>query len=109
MSQAYTFMTTGLDGVAIALMYCFYEIAVHEEIQTKAREEIIEKKNLRSGLSYDALKSMSYVENIINGKNSYCNVIIQLKFNVFQPFRSYFVQIMIQIQFHILSPFDSPP
>lgn len=66
MSQAYTFMTTGLDAVSISLSFALYELSLHQEVQNKVREEIREQVKLNSGLTYNALKSATYLENVIN-------------------------------------------
>nr|UYG55631.1 cytochrome P450 6a17 [Geocoris pallidipennis] len=66
LSQAYTFMVTGLEAVSLSIQNALYLLAINQDIQRKAREEIQRKIETHSGLTYDALKNMTYLENIIS-------------------------------------------
>lgn len=50
--------------------FTLYELALHQDIQEKARREIEEKIAMHDGkLTYDALMDMEYLNQVFNGKS----------------------------------------
>lgn len=71
-AQAILFFGAGFETSASTLSFCLYEISVNSEIQSKMRKEIdavLMKHNGKA--NYQALKEMSYMEAVINGKVHY--------------------------------------
>lgn len=65
MAQAYAFLVNGLDALAISQVYALYELSLKPEIQEKAQNEIREQIKLNNGITFTALKNMTYLEKIV--------------------------------------------
>ena len=60
-------LLAGYETTASLLTYASYSLAVHPEIQTQLRQEILEAKNKNNGvLDYDTLMSLPYLDAVIN-------------------------------------------
>ena len=60
-------LLAGYETTASLLTHASYSLAVHSEIQTKLRQEILEAKNQNNGvLDYDTLMSLPYLDAVIN-------------------------------------------
>ena len=60
-------LLAGYETTASLLTYASYSLAVHPEIQTKLRKEILEAKKKNNGvLDYDTLMSLPYLDAVIN-------------------------------------------
>ncbi|KAF7271594.1 hypothetical protein GWI33_015546 [Rhynchophorus ferrugineus] len=65
-AQCFLFFVAGYDTSASTLSYALYELAQHQDIQNKMREEICEVlKKYDNQLTYDALKDLVYTEKVI--------------------------------------------
>lgn len=68
-AEAYVFFLAGFETSSTTLTYCLHELAVNQEIQNRAREEIDSVLLKYDGqLTYEAIHEMVYVERIINGE-----------------------------------------
>lgn len=68
-AEAYVFFLAGFETSSTTLTYCLYEMAMNEDIQNRAREEIEDVLRKHDGqLTYEAINDMVYVERIINGE-----------------------------------------
>ena len=50
------------------MSYTLYELARNPDIQEKLRLEIRRVKTKHGGLTYQAVKEMTYLDNVLNGK-----------------------------------------
>ncbi|TVY20558.1 Cytochrome P450, partial [Lachnellula arida] len=64
--QLVAVLLAGRDTTASTLSWTFYELARHPEIYQKLRAEIIERVGLRRAPTYDDLKSMKYLQNVMH-------------------------------------------
>lgn len=68
-AQAVLFFAAGFETSASTLSFSLYEISVNSEIQKKMRKEIDEVLAKHNGkTTYRALKDMTYMDAVINGK-----------------------------------------
>ncbi|KAH6690428.1 cytochrome P450 52A11 [Plectosphaerella plurivora] len=64
--QLVAVLLAGRDTTACTLSWTIYELARHPEVVKKLREEIIAQVGLEREPTYDDLKSMKYLQNIMN-------------------------------------------
>lgn len=64
--QLVAVLLAGRDTTACTLSWTIYELARHPEALEKLREEIIEQVGLEREPTYDDLKSMKYLQNVMN-------------------------------------------
>jgi cytochrome P450 family 6 len=67
-SQAFIFFLAGFETSSTTLSFCLYELAVNPDIQTKLREEVDATLQKFTGITYDAVQSMTYLSQVIDGK-----------------------------------------
>uniref|UniRef100_A0AAT9UTS3 Cytochrome P450 6QA1 n=1 Tax=Maconellicoccus hirsutus TaxID=177089 RepID=A0AAT9UTS3_MACHI len=68
-ANMFVFFAGGFETTATTLSYCLYELALNEDVQQRARTEIITLMKSRNGvLDYDSLNELNYLEMIIMGK-----------------------------------------
>nr|QZM07446.1 cytochrome P450 monooxygenase CYP6BK31 [Lasioderma serricorne] len=66
-AQAFLFFLAGFETSSTTMTFCLYELALHEDIQSKAREEINDViKGHEGQLTYDGLSEMKYLQQIID-------------------------------------------
>ncbi|XP_066906684.1 cytochrome P450 9e2 isoform X1 [Halyomorpha halys] len=65
MAHALSFLTAGFEATALVITYALLELCMHPEIQDALREEIMEQVKLNGGLTYEALKSMKLMKQIV--------------------------------------------
>lgn len=67
-AQAFVFFNGGFETSSTTMSFALYELARHPEIQKKARQEIDEVlENYQQKLTYDSMKDMKYLNQIIAG------------------------------------------
>lgn len=67
-AQCFVFFLAGFETSSTTMTFALYELAVHQDIQDKVREEIksvLAKHNNK--ISYDSLKEMKYQRQVIDG------------------------------------------
>lgn len=75
-AQAFVFFNAGFETSSTTLGFALYELAQNPDVQTKARQEVLEKMHkYHQEFSYECLKELNYLEQIISGKHSYRNLL----------------------------------
>ncbi|XP_070157633.1 cytochrome P450 9e2-like [Polyergus mexicanus] len=66
-SHAVSFFIDGYETSSTVLSFIGFELASHQEVQAKLREEVISVLNKYDGvITYDALKDMTYMDQVIS-------------------------------------------
>jgi cytochrome P450 len=65
-AQSFVFLVAGSDTTAGALSFIMYAIAKHPEIQKQVQEEIDQSISSK-GWSYEAIKELTYMDQVIQG------------------------------------------
>ncbi|XP_011689994.1 PREDICTED: probable cytochrome P450 6a20 [Wasmannia auropunctata] len=65
-AQSYIFFLAGFETSSTTMTYALYEMAQHQDIQDKVREEIDEVLAKYDNLTYDAVNEMLYLHKVIN-------------------------------------------
>ncbi|XP_073982991.1 cytochrome P450 6k1-like [Rhodnius prolixus] len=63
--QAFQFLSAGLDPMMVVTLSLIYDLALHPEIQERARQEVLKVVEKHNGYSYASLSDMTYVEQCI--------------------------------------------
>lgn len=69
-AQAFVFFIAGFETSSSTMSFCLYELALQQDIQDRVREEINSVLGKVEGgeITYDALGEMTYLEQVIAGK-----------------------------------------
>ncbi|XP_053675743.1 cytochrome P450 6A1-like [Anopheles nili] len=65
-AQAFVFFLAGFETSSTTMSFCLYELALHQELQDKARQEITRVLEKHDSVSYEAIHEMKYIEMCIN-------------------------------------------
>ncbi|XP_058126453.1 probable cytochrome P450 6a14 [Anopheles ziemanni] len=65
-AQAFVFFLAGFETSSTTMSFCLYELALHQELQDKARANIEEVLKKYDSISYEAVHDMKYIEMCIN-------------------------------------------
>lgn len=68
-AQAFIFFLGGFETSSTTGTFCLFELAINQEIQQKAREEVVQVLEGHDGrVSYESLQEMKYLSQVIDGK-----------------------------------------
>lgn len=67
-AQAFVFLLAGFETSSTTMSFALYELAQNQEAQQKAREEVVKVLENHKEFSYECLKEMVYLEQIMQGK-----------------------------------------
>ncbi|XP_071862522.1 cytochrome P450 9e2-like [Bombus fervidus] len=65
-AHALSFFLDGTETSSLTLTYIGYDLAVHPDVQEKLRNEVMSKIEKHGGLTYEALKEMTYMNQVIS-------------------------------------------
>jgi len=65
-AQCFVFFAAGFETSSSVLSFSMYELALHPEIQERARQEVESKMKEHGGLTYQALQDMPYLDQVIS-------------------------------------------
>ncbi|CAH1388794.1 unnamed protein product [Nezara viridula] len=65
-AQCFVFFIAGFETSSSLQSFCIYELALHQDIQSKLIKEINEKIEKNNGLTYKALNEMEYLNMVIS-------------------------------------------
>lgn len=68
-AQAFVFFVAGFETSASTMGFCLYELACNQDIQSRLKMEVKEVLDKNGGvLTYEAIKEMTYMDQVVNGK-----------------------------------------
>jgi cytochrome P450 family 6 len=68
-AQAFMFFIGGFETSSTAMTFCLYELSLHQDIQTRVREEIDDVLRKHEGkMTYEAIQEMEYLDKVVAGK-----------------------------------------
>lgn len=70
-AQAFLFFTAGFETASNTVSFCLYELALHQDIQEKLRNEILRKIEKHGEITYEAISDIPYLDQVIDGKSYY--------------------------------------
>ena len=65
-AHAVSFFVDGVETSSVTLRFVGYDLAIHPDIQDKLRNEVISTIEKHGGLTYEALKDMTYMNQVIS-------------------------------------------
>lgn len=68
-AQLVLFYTAGMDNTSTTLTFTLFELAQNPQLQTTARENVRNNIQKHNGFNYEAISSMSFLEQCINGEH----------------------------------------
>lgn len=66
-AQAFVFFLAGFETSSSTMSFALYELAMHQQEQDRLRKEILETEE-KYGLTYESIKSITYLNMVIQGK-----------------------------------------
>lgn len=66
-AQAFAFFIGGYETTSSTMSFLLHQLALHDDVQRKVREEIKAGIKKHGGVTYDALTQMTYLDCCING------------------------------------------
>lgn len=68
-AQAFIFFLAGFETTSTTISFALFEMAINEDIQIKARREVVKVFETFGGLSYESVMEMHYLDTVIFGKS----------------------------------------
>jgi cytochrome P450 family 6 len=74
-AQAFVFFLGGYETSSTTMTFCVYELALHQDIQDRLREEIDDVLQKHDGkLTYEGIQQMEYLDKVVSGKQFLKNI-----------------------------------
>lgn len=68
-AQSFVFFLAGFETSSTTMTFALYELAIHQDLQDKVREEIEQVLAKHNGqMTYDSLSELKYMSQVIDGK-----------------------------------------
>lgn len=84
-AQSFVFFLAGFETSSTTMTFCLHELSLHQDIQEKARENVMEVMEKCGGkITYEGLHEMTYLEQCINGLLIFYFQISKIMFIPFQ-------------------------
>lgn len=69
-ANVFVFFVAGFETTASTMAYCLLELAANLDVQERMRQEIVDAITKHDGnLTYDVVKNLQYMDQVISGKN----------------------------------------
>uniref|UniRef100_A0A1I8QBH3 Cytochrome P450 n=1 Tax=Stomoxys calcitrans TaxID=35570 RepID=A0A1I8QBH3_STOCA len=66
-AQLFSFLIAGFESSSTTMAFCLYELACHQDLQDKLREEVVNALKENQGeLSFEAIQAMGYLDQVIS-------------------------------------------
>ena len=77
MGQAFQFLAAGFETSGSTMCFALYELALHSDIQTRLRAEIMQNLNKHNGqLTYEGIQEMAYLDMVVSGEGTEAGCIL---------------------------------
>lgn len=77
-AQCFVFFIAGFETSSSTMAFCLYELALQPDVQQRLRDEIeaVTKEVSNGEVTYDAIAQMTYLEQVLSGRNSlnFCRI-----------------------------------
>ena len=75
--QAFQFLAAGFETSGSTMCFALYELALHSDIQTRLRAEIMQNLNKHNGqLTYEGIQEMAYLDMVVSGEGTEAGCIV---------------------------------
>lgn len=71
-ANSFIFLTGGSESTASTISFALLNLALHPDIQQRLQQEIDSALVKRGGWSYDTIKDMTYLDQIVQGQKIVC-------------------------------------
>jgi hypothetical protein len=67
-AQAFVFFLGGFETSSTTMMFCMYELSLHQDMQDRVREEIDDVLQKHDGkITYESIQEMEYLDKVVSG------------------------------------------
>ncbi|XP_065092310.1 probable cytochrome P450 6a19 [Ochlerotatus camptorhynchus] len=103
-AQSFVFFVAGFETSSTAMSFCLYELAINQELQDKARQNVEELFAKHGSMSYEAVHEMRYIENCINESLRKYPPLPNILRNVTKPYHVPDMNVTLEQGYRVLLP-----